>query len=154
MTTFALAPAGQNFDLSSYFPHRQHRKMQSNGDAAVNGIDQLEVDQINDQECSVLSPLVRIDTNDTVSDDDTEMSLGGCPAFPTSNLGTLRTAGWIYHTTSSNKKPNHTPSTSSNLITKTVSKKTKGRSSRQLLLRPPRRRLQSLRQTWLESWGY
>ncbi len=100
--------------------------MQSNGDAAVGGIDQLEVDQINDQEGSVLSPLVRIDTNDTVSDDDTEMSLG-CPAYPTSNLGTFRTAGWIYHTTSSNKKPNHTPSTSSNIITKTVSKKTKGK---------------------------
>mmetsp|Transcript_18019 Transcript_18019/g.29533 ORF Transcript_18019/g.29533 Transcript_18019/m.29533 type:complete len:1072 (+) Transcript_18019:115-3330(+) len=100
--------------------------MQSNGGAVVGGIDQLEVDQLHDPEGSVLSSLVRIDTNDTISDDDTEMSLG-CPAFPTSNLNTLRTAGWIYHTTSSNKKPNYTPPTSSNIITKTVSKKTKGK---------------------------
>ena len=96
--------------------------MQSNsGGAVIGGIDQLEVDRYHDPEGSILSSLIRNDTNDTPSDDDTEMSLG-CPAlFPSSNLGTLRTAGWIYHTTSSNKNPNHTPSTS--YIKKTKGKK-------------------------------
>ena len=102
--------------------------MQANDDGAViDGIDQLEVDRIPDPEASVLSPLLRNDTNDTISDDDTEFSLSGCPLNPSSNLGTIRTAGWIYHTTSSHKNPNYTPSTSSNLISKTSSKKTKSK---------------------------
>jgi hypothetical protein len=109
--------------------------MQANGGGTViGGIDELEVDRLPDTEASILS-LVRNDTNDTISDDDTEMSLG-CPLFPSSNLGTIRTAGWIYHTTSSNKNPNHTPSTGSNIISKTVSKKTKSnRRPRYFVLR-------------------
>jgi len=111
--------------------------MRANGGGVViGGIDQLEVDRLSDPEASILWSLVRNDTIDTISDDDTETS-SGWPLFPSSsNLGTIRTAGWIYHTTSSNKNPNYTPSTSSNIISKTVSKNTKSkRGPRYFVLR-------------------
>ena len=99
-----------------------------NGGAVIGGIEQVEVDRIHDPEGSLVSSLIRNDTNESTSDDDTELSLGNpTPTLSSSNLGSVQTAGWIYHTTSSNKNANHTPSTSSNIISKTVSKKSKNR---------------------------
>ena len=95
--------------------------MQANnaGSAAIiasMSIDDLEVDRLNtDLDGSITSSLIRNDTNETISDDDEDEVSPGSPLSTQNNNingGTIRTAGWIHHTTSSNKNSNHTPSTS------------------------------------------
>ena len=73
------------------------------GGAVIGGIDRLELDRhFSDPAASLSSSLVRNDTTDTISEDDdaTEASFG-CPLSGANNHGTIRTAGWIRHTTSS-----------------------------------------------------
>ena len=94
--------------------------MQANaGSAAIiasMSIDDLEADRLNnDLDGSITSSLIRNDTNETISDDDEDEVSQGSPSsaqLNNTNGGTIRTAGWVHHTTSSNKNPNHTPSTS------------------------------------------
>ncbi len=106
--------------------------MQANaGSAAIiasMSIDDLEVDRLNnDLDGSIASSLIRNDTNESISDDDEdEVSLGSPLSAQNNNNingGTIRTSGWIHHTTSSNKNPNHTPSTSFISSKKTKSKR-------------------------------
>ena len=83
-----------------------YTKMHANGGgggAVIGGIDRLDLDRhFSDPAASLSSSLVRNDTTDTISEDDdaTEASFG-CPLSGANNHGTIRTAGWIRHTTSS-----------------------------------------------------
>ena len=73
----------------------------------------------------ICNEMVEKNVDNEVSDDDEyEVSLGSpLSAQNNNNGGTIRTAGWIHHTTSSNKNPNHTPSTSFISSKKTKSKR-------------------------------